>query len=127
MSAADVAAIEALEDRRYTAMVAGDLETLNELMHPDCAYTHSNGSRDTKEAFIESLESGHLRYRGLTRSNEIVTIVGDTAIVNLALRLEVTMGGHDRDVEACATVTWTRLDGRWWFVAWQSCSLPPKK
>ncbi len=44
----DIKALEALEDRRQAAMLAGDLDTLGEILHDELTYVHSTGGIDTK-------------------------------------------------------------------------------
>jgi hypothetical protein len=56
-----VAEIKALEDRRYDAMLGNDLATLDRLLSEQLVYTHSNGQRDTKNAYLKRVESGHFK------------------------------------------------------------------
>src|SRR5699024_3925008 len=44
--------VQAQERRRYEAMLAGDLATLQSLCHPRLIYSHSNAERDTRESWI---------------------------------------------------------------------------
>jgi ketosteroid isomerase-like protein len=39
-----------LEERRYAAMLAGDVAALREIFAEDAVYTHSNGIADDKQA-----------------------------------------------------------------------------
>jgi uncharacterized protein (TIGR02246 family) len=118
------AEIRALEDRRYAATVAGDLDELGRLFADTVSYTHSNGSVDTKASYLESLSSGRLRYRSIDRLDEAITVYEQAAIVSTRVRLHITVGGTDRTVDARATITWVRHGGQWLFAAWQSTPVP---
>lgn len=118
------AEIRALENRRYEATVAGDLDELDRLFADSCSYTHSNGSIDTKASYLESLRSGRLRYRQMERLQEDITVYDATAVVQTRVRLHITAGGEDRTINGQATITWAKVGGAWKFVAWQSTPVP---
>jgi hypothetical protein len=44
--------IEALEDRRYRAMIDGDTAVLDALCSDDLIYTHSKGDHDDKRSYL---------------------------------------------------------------------------
>ena len=60
MPDADVAIneIEALEDRRYRAMIDGDIAVLDELCSDDLIYTHSKGDHDDKRSYLRKVSIG---------------------------------------------------------------------
>jgi uncharacterized protein (TIGR02246 family) len=125
LAMSDAAAeIRALEDRRYAATIAGDLEELDRLFADTLSYTHSSGSVDTKASYLESLRSGRLRYRSIERLDEAITVYDHAAVVSTRARLEITTGGVDRTINGQVTITWVRQGGRWWFAAWQSTPVP---
>jgi Domain of unknown function (DUF4440) len=72
-----VAEIKALEDRRYDAMLGNDLATLDRLLSEQLVYTHSNGQRDTKDAYLKRVESGHFKYFAISRPEEEIRAFGD--------------------------------------------------
>ena len=53
-----------LEGKRRSALVAGDLKTLEELFSDEMTYTHTTGKVDTKKSYLESLRSG-VRYEAM--------------------------------------------------------------
>lgn len=59
----DAAAILALEDRRFRALTANDLETLDTLIADDLRFVHSNGVVEDKAEFLRKLNAGERRYR----------------------------------------------------------------
>jgi hypothetical protein len=50
--------IRNLEDSRYAAMLAKDIDTLNFLLHDDLTYVHSTGDIDTKQSYMAGLNDG---------------------------------------------------------------------
>ena len=120
---ATAAEILALEDRRYAAMVAADKPALDGLLADTMAYTHSNGSLDTKTSFIESLTSGRLKYRAVRRLAADVALYDKAAVVTAHIQLDVTLGGAERNINVRATIVWVATAGGWQFAAWQSTPL----
>ena len=55
--------IQDLEQRRWQAMIDVDLSTLDLLLHPNLRYTHSTAAVDTKESYLQALETGLFDYR----------------------------------------------------------------
>jgi len=66
----DAAAILGLEDRRFAAMTANDLATLDGLIADDLRFVHSNGVVEDKAEFLRKLRAGerrYLAYRAISR------------------------------------------------------------
>lgn len=55
--------ILALEDRRFQAMTANDIPTLERLLADDLRFVHSNGIVEDKAEFLRKLSSGERQYR----------------------------------------------------------------
>jgi len=51
-----------LEDRRFAAMTANDLATLDSLIADDLRFVHSNGTVEDKAEFLRKLRAGERRY-----------------------------------------------------------------
>lgn len=60
----DASSILGLEDRRFQAMTAGDLATLDQLIADDLRFVHSNGTVEDKHEFLRKLRAGERRYLG---------------------------------------------------------------
>ena len=52
----------AAEDERYAAQLQSDVNALDRLLADDLVYIHSNAQVDSKQAFIDSLRSGVVKY-----------------------------------------------------------------
>lgn len=124
--AAAAAEIEALEDERWAAQIAEDIDTLSGLYSDSMRYTHSNGMVDTKQSYLTAIEKRVFDYRSEERSDVECSIVGDTALVTGRARFNVVVGGdREVDLDARFTVVWVRVDGTWQFLCWQSTPIPP--
>ena len=65
-----MALIAQLEDRRYEAMLRGDVATLDHLLDDRLRYVHSNGSADGKASYLDGFRKGVWSYgrsQGKTR------------------------------------------------------------
>jgi ketosteroid isomerase-like protein len=116
--------ILALEEKRFAAMVARDFSGLEALVHDQLRYTHSSGNTDGKVSWLESMQSGRVKYKKANRSEQKVQIYGDTALVTGRAHIEVEIGGQPKTLKLVFLNAWTRTPQGWKFVAWQSTPLP---
>jgi Domain of unknown function (DUF4440) len=93
---------------------------MEELFADTLVYTHSHGGKDTKREFIDNLTSGRFAYRAVRRLSEDFVEYDDTVVISTRVQLDITAGDVERTINAQATITWARTNGRWQFVAWQS-------
>lgn len=115
-----VSEITALEDRRWAAQIAGDLDALDVLLADELSYTHSNGMVDTKASYIEAIAGKVFDYQSESRSDVKVEVVGDTAMVTGRVAMTVLAGGRTVELDSRYTVVWIRRDGSWQLLCWQS-------
>ena len=120
-----VTAAEALqaEDARYAAQIANDFDALEALFADDLDYIHSSTVRDTKASFIESLRSGKVVYRTMTRGETKVRVFGPIAIITGDAVFEVTSRGDDLTLKVLFHSVWVRRDASLQFVSWQATRL----
>ncbi|MGY1707362.1 nuclear transport factor 2 family protein [Geodermatophilus sp. SYSU D00697] len=121
----DVQAVLDAEDRRYRAMVEGDLTALDALLAPGMTYTHSSGRRDTKDEYLDKLRSRYYVYRSAEHPVERVEVSGDAAVVVGRMTADVDVDGVPKELDNLATAVWTRADGDWRLLAYAS-SPPPR-
>jgi ketosteroid isomerase-like protein len=120
----DIKALEALEDRRQAAMLAGDLDTLGEILHDELTYVHSTGGIDTKEIYIEGLRSGTFVYKQLTRDDQTIRVHGDTGMVFYHMVADVEIRGNMRRLDNRLLAVWARDGGEWRLIGLQSGAIP---
>lgn len=126
MSDQDIAAIEALEDRRYAAMLAGDTATLAELFHDELAYVHSTGGVDTKASYIDGLKNKVFAYQKIARDDQTVRVHKDIAMVYNHMQADVLIRGNLHHLDNRLLAVWSRDDGVWRLIGLQSGSIPPQ-
>jgi ketosteroid isomerase-like protein len=109
-----VAQIHALEDQRFDAAVAGDLDTFGGLCDDELAYTHSNGVVDSREAYLKKCADGFYVYHRVDHPIDRVIVLGsDTAVVVGQMNADITAGGVDRQLTNNITAVWTRRASGW--------------
>ena len=55
--------IESLERARFVAMTRQDIKALDPMLAPELTYCHSNGVCEDKIHFLETIQSGGVRYK----------------------------------------------------------------
>ena len=75
-----IAEIKALEDRRYSAMLAGDMALLDELCSDDLIYTHSKADYDDKRSYLHKVGSRYFTYLEITHPADHVLVVDGAAL-----------------------------------------------
>ena len=120
----DVRSVLAAEDRRYQAMLAADLASLDALCADELSYAHSSGARDTKEQYLEKVRSGYYVYRRIEHPVERVAVLGDTAVVVGRMTADLDVDGVAKTIDNLALAVWTRAAGPWQLLAYAPTSLP---
>jgi ketosteroid isomerase-like protein len=116
--------VRALEDRRYRAMIDGDVAVLEPLLGDDLVYTHSTSLVDSKASYLDKLRSRKVVYRKVERPEESLQVYGDTAVITGEVRLEVLVDGSPRTMRSRFTNVWAKRPRGWQMVVWQSTPLP---
>ena len=78
---AAIAEIKALEDRRYRAMLAGDMAVLDELCSDDLIYTHSKADYDDKRSYLHKVGTRYFTYLEITHPADRILVVDGAALV----------------------------------------------
>jgi hypothetical protein len=121
-----ITAEEALnaEDARFKAQMSGDGAAMQKLFGDDLVYIHSSTVQDTKASFIESITSGNVKYRTMSRGEPRVRTYGCIAIVSGGARFEVTVRGENRTLSLLYHAVWAKRGSGVQFVSWQATRLP---
>jgi uncharacterized protein DUF4440 len=115
--------IRNLEAARFSAMKAGDLDTLAILLDTELIYVHSNGRVDDREAYLDSLRQGVIGYESIEVMSERHWTSADAIVLtqSVAARMRVGVGAEPVNRNAVLTSVWRRNPGRdWTLVAMQS-------
>jgi uncharacterized protein DUF4440 len=117
-------AVRALEDRRYAAMLAGDIAVLDELLSDRLAYTHSTGGRDTKASYLEKVRNGTFVYDSIEHPVDTILAGEDYALVVGQMVARVWRSGELTTLRNAALAVWVREEGTIRLLAYQPTPLP---
>jgi ketosteroid isomerase-like protein len=105
-------------------MLRGDAAALAELLHPALAYTHSDGSTETVDSYLEKVEAGILVYHRIDHPIDRIVVEGDTALVIGEMHGEVNVGDTRKTLANRSLAVWVRVDRAWRLLAYQPTVLP---
>jgi ketosteroid isomerase-like protein len=120
----DAQEILQVENRRYEAMIKGDLAALDAVLSAELTYAHSNGVLDTKAQYMATLASGQLQYISITPQEAQVRCYGACSVVTGIALLHIQLHGQDRRFRIRYTSVYIKQQDRWQMVALQSTGLP---
>ena len=108
------------EDARFKAQMSGDGAAMKKLFGDDLVYIHSSTVVDTKQSFIESITSGNVKYRSMSRGDSKVRTYGGVAIVSGSAKFEVTVKGENRTLDLLYHAIWAKRLAGTQFISWQA-------
>jgi ketosteroid isomerase-like protein len=111
-----------MENQRYQAMVQKDLKLLDSVLDDNLIFTHASGKIDSKESFIDSLNSGALVYKKIDIEDTEVRLYDSCGVVTGKSLLDIHVRGEDRKLQLRFTTVWVKDQGVWKVVAYQSTS-----
>lgn len=119
-------ALRAADDERVAATIAGDPRRLDAIYSDQLHYAHSNGKIDDKAAYVSSLVSKATVYHAFDYKERDFVPAGP-GVVLMKGRALVTATSNNQKVENDLNflAVWREENGRWRFLAWQSCRNPP--
>ncbi|HVZ10081.1 nuclear transport factor 2 family protein [Rhodopila sp.] len=112
-----------LDRQRMAAMGAKDIATLNRLIGDDLIYVHSSARLDTKQSLIGAMESGATVYSAVEPSGVVAQDLGSTVVLTGEAAISVTSRGNAMSFRVRFVDVWTRRNGAWQMVTWQSTKL----
>lgn len=120
-----IAALAAADDARTAAMRNPTAEALGEIFSDDLRYAHSSGTIDTKASFIEALVSGKTKYLVMDPIERGFTFPAPgVALMSGKSKIKVASAKGEMDLTLAYLAVWKEENGKWRFLAWQSCRLP---
>jgi ketosteroid isomerase-like protein len=108
------------EEARYAAQLGNDFAAMERLFGDDLVYVHSSTTLDTKASFIDSMRSGAVKYRKMTRGEVKVRTYGAVAILTGTGTFEVTARGQELNLNLLFTAVWVKRAPGPQFVSWQA-------
>ncbi len=123
-----VAAVRAADEERIAATLAADRGRLTAIYSDALHYAHSNGKVDTKSSQIQGLVEGPSKYEGFDYAERtfLPTAPGVMLMKGRGtLRVRHKTTGQPNAIDMNFLAVWRLEQGRWRFLAWQSCRNPP--
>jgi hypothetical protein len=122
----ELAQVAAADDARVAAMLAPTREKLDAVLSSGLRYAHSNGQVDTKDALITSLTDGSATYSKYAYQERTFTFPAP-GLALMAGRFDVkaVVKGNAAESTISFLAVWQLEQGKWKFLAWQSCKVPP--
>jgi ketosteroid isomerase-like protein len=106
------------------AVLAQDVKTLNSVFAPELTYGHSNGHIDTRESFVNTIESKKEVYNELNLDDMNVRIVGNTALVRHKMTGNVRLqDGSINKPNLGVLQVWSKTGKEWQLLARQAFKL----
>jgi ketosteroid isomerase-like protein len=119
------AEVEKAERSFGESIVKADVPALEKLLASDLVYTHSSGTRDTRDSFLSNIRGGTLKYEKMDYSKiEPQMVRDDVAFVAARAEVRVVSSGKPNDMKLSLLHVFVRRQGRWQLVAHQSARLP---
>ena len=119
--------VSELEDRRYAAMLAADVDVLAELLSDELIYVHTSGDADTKASYLDAVRTGLVRYRHLERHQTSCAVRPESVICIGRQRGLTIFQGGPRPIDSAYLSAWTLEGERWQFAAWHATLHAPTR
>ena len=120
----ELAALEEAVEALRRALVDGDGEALDRMLHERLTYSHSNGRVWTKEELLRNL-GGKKRYLSISLSEQTVEVVGSAGIVRHTYDVVNNSGeGKTNSSHIGVLLCWVKAGENWELVARSSTTLP---
>lgn len=116
--------VEQVEQRRFAAMVAQDVATLEPMLAEELHYGHSTGEVENKAQLLETVRSGRLRYEAFDVEQREIRTHGDVALVTGRCTVRARRGDQALVLDLVFSDAYVRRAGRWQLVSWQSTRVP---
>lgn len=124
-SAADTVA--AVEQRRIAALIAADIDALDEIIDAQCTHIESNGTSRTKAEFLKDVAQQEFSFDLFEIDENHIRIFGETAVVAGAYRNIVRIRGNPNPVKHARHLrVYVQRGGSWKLVAHQATEIAPR-
>jgi hypothetical protein len=120
-----IALVIAADDARIAAMTAADPVALDPLLSSELRYSHSNGTVDTKDSFLELIRGQATRYVAYRPVDRGVRFASpDIALEHGRVEVILEKNGVRTEATFLFLAVWRLEGGSWRFLEWQSARPP---
>ena len=116
-----------LEDKRYTALIAGDWAAVDALLADEFFYNQGGGGSVTKADFLGYMKAGDAKVKKAVREDTKIRLYGDIAVITGITHVDVTLKGEDKILHSRYLHVWAKKGDSWKLVARQATYIPEKK
>ncbi|MEX2045180.1 MAG: nuclear transport factor 2 family protein [Opitutus sp.] len=123
-----IADVRAADDARLAATKAADRTGLDAAYSSELHYAHSSGRVDQKASQIEGIVNGPNIYEAIEYPNRTfvpvapgIVLMKGRALFHMKAKADGSRLVNDLNFLA----VWRNENGKWRFLAWQSCKNPP--
>ena len=119
-------AVAAVEQHRINALIASDINALDEMIDEQCTHIESNGTARTKAAFLEEVAKRKFSFDLFEIIENHIRIIGDTAVVTGTYRNIVRVRGKQNPLKHARHLrVYVQSGGRWTLIAHQATAIAP--
>ena len=94
-----------------TAIKNADVSVLEQILHDDLLFNLPTGETINKEFDLNSYRSGKMKVDSLEASDQIINIIGDTAVVAVSVSLKGTYDNNPINGVLKYIRVWKQFDG----------------
>lgn len=106
-----IEAVVNAEIELLTAIKNADILTLESILHDDLLFNLPDGNTITKDFDLESYRSGKMKVEALEASDQIISIIQDSAVVAVTVSLKGFFGEYPIDGAYRYIRVWKQFDG----------------
>ncbi|WP_080055375.1 nuclear transport factor 2 family protein [Spirosoma aerolatum] len=121
--ARDQDAVSQAVEQLRVLMISPDKAKLEALAADQLSYGHSSGKIEDKAAFVEALVSGASDFVSIELTDQVITVVDNTALVRHKLTGETLDKGKPGQVKLSVLLVWVKQKGSWKLLARQAVKI----
>jgi hypothetical protein len=116
-----------IQGKRFKAMMAQDLKTLEPMIAEELTYCHTTAAVNTKAEYLDLVKTGRIKWLTMEGQDMKATIHGDTGVI--VGRLHETLGSSSgksgvQDLTIRSIEVYVKKDGRWQLAHFQATRVP---
>ena len=100
-----------------SAIKENDVKQLNILLHEDLRFLNPLGQILTKNMDMDNYKSGQIAIETIESSNQHISLINDTAVVDVKIKLKGKYMEHTLDENFQYIRVWAYKDGGWKVIA----------
>jgi hypothetical protein len=121
-----IAAVKAADDERVAATKSGDRARLEAILSDELRYSHSSGHTDTKTSYVKSLTTRSSVYEAYDyQERTFLPAAPGIVLMTGRVLIHSRNGEQKSELDLNFLAVWREENGKWRFLAWQSCKNPP--